>query len=46
MRVAPPTYVQGPSRYLGNEVGAVHKPWDAASVRFCLTYPEMYEIGR
>ncbi|GIL66252.1 hypothetical protein Vafri_19868 [Volvox africanus] len=37
--------LQGPSRYLGNEVGAVHKPWHSAAVRFCLTYPEIYEIG-
>ncbi|GLC42030.1 hypothetical protein PLESTB_001060800 [Pleodorina starrii] len=37
--------LQGPSRYLGNEVGAVHKPWDSAQVRFCLTYPEIYEVG-
>eukprot|EP00897_Mesotaenium_endlicherianum_P006898 jgi/Mesen1/6236/ME000321S05306 len=34
-----------PARYLGNEFGAVHKPWDAADVRFCLTYPEVYEVG-
>ncbi|KAG2437314.1 hypothetical protein HXX76_005971 [Chlamydomonas incerta] len=37
--------LQGPSRYLGNEVGAVHKPWQDAGVRFCLTYPEIYEVG-
>ncbi|PNW78808.1 hypothetical protein CHLRE_09g390801v5 [Chlamydomonas reinhardtii] len=37
--------LQGPSRYLGNEVGAVHKPWQDAAVRFCLTYPEIYEVG-
>eukprot|EP00898_Chlorokybus_atmophyticus_P001515 jgi/Chlat1/2364/Chrsp17S02639 len=34
-----------PARYLGNELGAIHKPWDSASVRFCLTYPEVYEVG-
>jgi radical SAM family uncharacterized protein/radical SAM-linked protein len=34
-----------PARYLGNELGAVHKPWDTASVRWVLTYPEVYEVG-
>jgi radical SAM family uncharacterized protein/radical SAM-linked protein len=34
-----------PARYLGNELGAVHKPWDAAHVRWVLTYPEIYEVG-
>lgn len=34
-----------PARYLGNEFGAVHKPWTAANVRWVLTYPEVYEVG-
>eukprot|EP00271_Cylindrocystis_brebissonii_P008744 TRINITY_DN23231_c0_g1_i1.p1 TRINITY_DN23231_c0_g1~~TRINITY_DN23231_c0_g1_i1.p1 ORF type:complete len:1124 (-),score=218.73 TRINITY_DN23231_c0_g1_i1:324-3695(-) len=34
-----------PARYLGNEFGAVHKPWDSAAIRFCLAYPEIYEVG-
>ncbi|AFY72831.1 radical SAM-linked protein/radical SAM family uncharacterized protein [Synechococcus sp. PCC 7502] len=34
-----------PARYLGNELGAVHKPWELALVRWCLTYPEIYEVG-
>ena len=34
-----------PARYLGNELGAVHKPWDTATVRWVLTYPEVYEVG-
>lgn len=34
-----------PARYLGNELGAVHKPWDAARIRWVLTYPEIYEVG-
>ncbi|WP_088890793.1 TIGR03960 family B12-binding radical SAM protein [Leptolyngbya ohadii] len=34
-----------PARYLGNELGSVHKPWDAATVRWVLTYPEIYEVG-
>lgn len=34
-----------PARYLGNELGAVHKPWESAIVRWALTYPEIYEVG-
>lgn len=34
-----------PARYLGNELGAVHKPWPQAAVRWVLTYPEVYEVG-
>ncbi|HEY9615769.1 MAG TPA: TIGR03960 family B12-binding radical SAM protein, partial [Microcoleaceae cyanobacterium] len=34
-----------PARYLGNELGSVHKPWESASVRWALTYPEVYEVG-
>lgn len=34
-----------PARYLGNELGAVHKPWEEAKVRWVLTYPEVYEVG-
>ena len=34
-----------PARYLGNELGAVHKPWESAVVRWVLTYPEVYEVG-
>jgi radical SAM-linked protein len=34
-----------PARYLGNELGAIHKPWDSTTVRWVLTYPEVYEVG-
>ena len=34
-----------PARYLGNELGAVHKKWDSVAVRWVLTYPEVYEVG-
>jgi len=37
--------INQPARYLGNELGAVHKPWDSATVRWVLTYPEVYEVG-
>ncbi|MEM9162656.1 MAG: TIGR03960 family B12-binding radical SAM protein [Cyanobacteria bacterium P01_F01_bin.4] len=39
------TEIARPARYLGNELGAVHKPWDAAQIRWVLTYPEVYEVG-
>lgn len=34
-----------PARYLGNELGAVHRNWSEAAVRWVLTYPEVYEVG-
>lgn len=37
--------IQQPARYLGQELGAFHKPWDSAQVRWVLTYPEVYEVG-
>ena len=37
--------ISKPARYLGNELGTVHKPWEAARVRWVLTYPEIYEVG-
>ncbi|MBD1885958.1 TIGR03960 family B12-binding radical SAM protein [Microcoleus vaginatus] len=37
--------INQPARYLGNELGATHKPWDGALVRWVLTYPEVYEVG-
>ncbi|MEY2983589.1 MAG: hypothetical protein RLZZ568_206, partial [Cyanobacteriota bacterium] len=39
------TDIHKPARYLGNEIGAVHKDWDSATVRWVLTYPEVYEVG-
>ncbi|MCM1981252.1 TIGR03960 family B12-binding radical SAM protein [Lyngbya confervoides] len=37
--------INKPARYLGNELGAVHKPWESATIRWSLTYPEIYEVG-
>ncbi|MBT9313289.1 TIGR03960 family B12-binding radical SAM protein [Leptothoe kymatousa] len=34
-----------PARYLGNELGAVHKDWQSTAIRWVLTYPEIYEVG-
>ncbi len=34
-----------PARYTGHEWNAVHKPWDEATARMVLAYPEVYEVG-
>jgi radical SAM family uncharacterized protein/radical SAM-linked protein len=39
------TDILKPARYLGNELGAVRKPWESGRVRWVLTYPEVYEVG-
>ena len=39
------TDILRPARYLGNELGAVHKSWNGTTVRWVLTYPEVYEVG-
>ena len=41
--------ISKPGRYLGNELGVVPRDWgrdwEAAGVRWALTYPEIYEVG-
>lgn len=37
--------VRNPCRYAGGEVGSVVRDWDAAAVRFCLAFPDLYELG-
>ena len=41
--------ISRPARYLGNELGVRGRDWQAdwsaAGVRWCLTYPEVYEVG-
>lgn len=37
--------VSKPIQYVGGELGAVTKPWDACDVRWALMYPDAYEIG-
>ena len=34
-----------PARYTGNEWNAVCKPWDEATARMVLAYPDVYEVG-
>ncbi len=37
--------VQKPGRYVGGEWNSVVKEWQAVSTRWCLAYPDLYEIG-
>src|SRR6266498_2367130 len=37
--------VTKPIQYVGGELGAVVKDWDAATVRWALMYPDAYEVG-
>ena len=37
--------ISRPGRYLGNELGVEPRDWDAATIRWALTYPEVYEVG-
>ncbi len=37
--------VRRPSRYIGGEINSFNKPWSEASVRWCLAFPDVYEIG-
>ena len=38
-------FVQQPSQYVGGEVNAARKDWEAAHLRFCLAFPDTYTIG-
>ncbi|MGC9003883.1 MAG: TIGR03960 family B12-binding radical SAM protein [bacterium] len=37
--------VQKPARYINGEWGCVEKNWEDNPIRFCLIYPDVYEIG-
>jgi len=37
--------VQKPSRYLGNELNAVHKDLAQVNVRIALAFPDLYDLG-
>ena len=37
--------ISRPGRYLGNELGVEPRDWGAATIRWALTYPEVYEVG-
>jgi radical SAM family uncharacterized protein len=37
--------VRKPVQYVGGELNSVVKDWDEARVRWCLLYPDVYEVG-
>ena len=37
--------IDKPARYLGNEINAVLKDPEKVNVRFCMCFPDVYEIG-
>ncbi|MBL7497203.1 TIGR03960 family B12-binding radical SAM protein [Frankia sp. CNm7] len=37
--------VRKPVQYVGGEGNSTVKPWEPASVRWCLLYPDAYEVG-
>ena len=37
--------INKPARYMGHELGVEPRDWNAARVRWALTYPEIYEVG-
>ncbi|MGQ0623734.1 MAG: TIGR03960 family B12-binding radical SAM protein [Sporichthyaceae bacterium] len=37
--------VQKPIQYIGGELNSTVKDWDDADVRWCLMYPDAYEVG-
>ncbi len=37
--------VEKPLRYQGDEMNAVHKDWDSATLRMVFAFPDVYEIG-
>ena len=38
--------VSKPAQYVGGEVNAVVKDWEAVEVRWCLMYPDTYGVGQ
>lgn len=37
--------IEKPARYIGNEVNSVNKDPDKVAIRFCMCFPDVYEIG-
>lgn len=37
--------IDKPARYLGNEINAVQKDRSQVDIRFCMCFPDVYEIG-
>ena len=37
--------VEKPARYIGNEINSVIKDKDKIDIRFCMCFPDVYEVG-
>lgn len=37
--------VEKPARYIGNEINMVKKNPEEMAIRFCMCFPDVYEIG-
>ena len=37
--------VKKPGQYIGGELNSICKDWENTKVRFCLVFPDLYEIG-
>lgn len=37
--------VEKPARYIGNEINMVKKNPESVDIRFCMCFPDVYEIG-
>lgn len=37
--------IEKPARYIGNEVNSVNKDKEKVDIRFCMCFPDLYEIG-
>lgn len=37
--------IEKPARYIGNEVNSVNKDKEKVDIRFCMCFPDVYEIG-
>ena len=37
--------ISKPIQYVGGELNSTVKDWDDATVRWCLMYPDAYEVG-
>lgn len=38
-------HIRKPLRYIGNELGSIHKDWHKVKARFAICYPDLYELG-
>lgn len=36
--------IEKPARYIGNEINSVMKDKDKVDIRFCMCFPDVYEI--